>query len=171
MFAVFDRLGDIELVGRGEDGLFFEGTRFLSHLSLYIGNQRPLLLSSTVREDNSLFTADLTNVDITRGDLVVIPRGTVHVTRPKTLWRGACYEQLIVSSYGLSTITIPITLHFDSDFVDLFEVRGSHRSRRGDWTMWCDGVVSVSIPNLITSRLTLANSIFRCIPNKRSFSK
>jgi glycogen debranching enzyme len=132
MFAVFDRLGDVELVGRGEDGVFFEGTRFLSHLALYIGHQRPLLLSSTVREDNSLFTADLTNVDITRGELVVIPRGTVHVTRSKTLWRGACHEQLVISSYGLSTITIPITLHFDSDFVDLFEVRGSHRSRRGE---------------------------------------
>src|SRR5260370_8936792 len=88
MFAVFDRLGDIELVGRGEDGIFFDGTRFLSHLALYIGNQRPLLLSSTVREDNSIFTADLTNVDIAHGDHVLIPRGTVHVTRSKTLWRG-----------------------------------------------------------------------------------
>jgi glycogen debranching enzyme len=132
MFAVFDRLGDIELVGRGEDGIFFEGTRFLSHLALYIGNQRPLLLSSTVREDNSLFTADLTNVDITRGDHVLIPRGTVHVTRSKTLWRGACYEQLIISSYALSPVSIPITMQFSSDFADLFEVRGSHRPRRGE---------------------------------------
>jgi glycogen debranching enzyme len=130
MFAVFDRLGDIELVGRGEDGVFFDGTRFLSHLALYIGNQR--LLSSTIREDNSLFTADLTNVDITRGDHVIIPRGTVHVTRCKTLWRGACYERLTISSYGLSPITIPISMQFDSDFADLFEVRGSHRSRRGE---------------------------------------
>lgn len=132
MFAVFDRLGDIELVGRGEDGIFFDGTRFLSHLALYIGNQRPLLLSSTVREDNSLFTADLTNVDIARGDHVLIPRGTVHVTRSKTLWRGACYEQLRISSYDLSPVSISITMQFDTDFADLFEVRGSHRSRRGE---------------------------------------
>jgi glycogen debranching enzyme len=132
MFAVFDRLGDIELVERGEDGIFFEGTRFLSHLALSIGNQRPLLLSSTVREDNSLFTADLTNVDITRGDQVLIPRGTVHVTRSKTLWRGACYEQLTISSYGLSPVSIPITMQFNADFADLFEVRGSHRPRRGE---------------------------------------
>jgi len=123
MFAVFDRLGDIELVGRGEDGIFFDGTRFLSHLALYIGNQRPLLLSSTVREDNSIFTADLTNVDIAHGDHVLIPRGTVHVTRSKTLWRGACYEQLRISSYGLSPVSISITMQFDSDFADLFEVR------------------------------------------------
>ena len=132
MFAVLDRMGDIELVGRGEDGIFFDGTRFLSHLALFIGNQHPLLLSSTVREDNSLFTADLTNVDITRGDQVVIPRGTVHVTRSKTLWQGACYERLTISSYALSTINIPIGLRFDNDFADLFEVRGSHRPRRGE---------------------------------------
>src|SRR5207237_10620272 len=64
MFAVFDRYGDVEPSGLGEEGTFYEGTRFLSELALFIDNSRPLLLSSTVREDNSLFTADLTNVDI-----------------------------------------------------------------------------------------------------------
>jgi glycogen debranching enzyme len=131
MFAVFDRLGDIEPSGLGEEGIFFEGTRFLSELALYIGNRRPLLLSSTIREDNSLFTADLANVDITRGDQVLIPRGTVHVIRSKTLWQGACYEQLTISNYALSPTSIPIAIQFNSDFADLFEVRGTKRARRG----------------------------------------
>jgi glycogen debranching enzyme len=131
MFAVFDRLGNIELVGLGEEGIFFEGTRFLSELALYIGNQPPLLLSSTVREDNSVFTADLANLDITNGDQVLIPRGTVHVTRSKALWRGACYEQLKISSYGLAPISIPIAIQFNTDFADLFEVRGNKRARKG----------------------------------------
>jgi hypothetical protein len=30
-FAVFDRHGDIQAVGRGQEGLYHEGTRFLSH--------------------------------------------------------------------------------------------------------------------------------------------
>src|SRR5882757_1420162 len=131
MFAVFDRFGDIELGGLGEEGLFFEGTRFLSELTLYIGNERPLLLSSTIREDNSLFSADLTNVDITYDDQVLIPRGTVHVTRSKTLRLGACYEQLTISSYALSPISIPIAILFNSDFADLFEVRGTKRTHYG----------------------------------------
>jgi glycogen debranching enzyme len=131
VFAVFDRLGDIEVVGLGEEGIFFEGTRFLSELALYVGSERPLLLSSTIREDNCLFTADLTNVDITRGDQLLIPRGTVHVTRSKTLWQGACYEQLKISSYGLAPISIPIAVQFNSDFADLFEVRGTKRARKG----------------------------------------
>jgi glycogen debranching enzyme len=131
MFAVFDRFGDIEPGGLGEEGIFFEGTRFLSELALYLGNQRPLLLSSNVREDNSVFTADLTNVDITRGDEVLIPRGTLHLTRSKALWRGACYEQLKIANYGLSPISIPISIRFATDFADLFEVRGTQREHHG----------------------------------------
>jgi glycogen debranching enzyme len=131
MFAVFDRFGDIEPGGLGEEGIFFEGTRFLSELSLFVGRQSPLLLSSTVREDSSLFTAHLTNVDITRGDEVLIPRGTLHITRSKTLWRGACYEQLTIVSYALTPISIPIIVQFNADFADLFEVRGIQRAEKG----------------------------------------
>jgi len=66
LFAVFDRYGDIEPIGLAEEGVFCDGTRFLSNLVLLIGGARPLLLSSTVREDNATLTADFTNVDITR---------------------------------------------------------------------------------------------------------
>ena len=79
LFAVFNRHGDIESFGLGEEGLFYEGTRFLSELVLYLGNSRPLLLTSTISGDNFLFSADLTNVDITDGDEVAIPRGTLHL--------------------------------------------------------------------------------------------
>ena len=131
MFAVFDRYGDVEPTGLGEEGIFYEGTRFLSELALFIGNSRPLLLSSTIREDNSLFTADLTNVDIDQDDNAIIPRGTLLVTRSKFLYRGACYEQLKISNYGLQPIRIPFGLKFDADYRDIFEVRGIHRTNRG----------------------------------------
>jgi len=133
LFAVFNSFGDIELGGLGEQGIFFEDTRFLSELTLYVGGRRPLLLSSTVRDDNSLFTADLTNVDITHGGHVFIPRGTVHVSRSKVLWKGSCYEHLTISSYALNPISIPIAIQFEADFADLFEVRGARRPRRGEY--------------------------------------
>ncbi|MGH9161985.1 MAG: glycogen debranching N-terminal domain-containing protein, partial [Vicinamibacteraceae bacterium] len=63
-FAVFDRYGDIKPVGVGEHGLYHEGTRFLSMLLLGFGEDRPLLLSSNVKADNSLVVVDLTNPDI-----------------------------------------------------------------------------------------------------------
>ena len=66
MFFVFDRLGDVQTSGLGEEGLFYDGMRHLSELSLNLWNARPLLLSSTVATNNFLFTADLANLDVFR---------------------------------------------------------------------------------------------------------
>ncbi len=131
-FAVFDRYGDIASVGLREQGIFCEGTRFLSQLELYLAHARPLLLSSTVKADNSLFAADLANVDISRGGEVVVPRGTLHVLRTKFLWRGVCYEQFQVVNYGTVRVDIPFQLRFAADFADIFEVRGVKRERKGE---------------------------------------
>ena len=131
-FAVFDRYGDIEPAGLGEEGIFFEGTRFLSELALFIAYSRPLLLSSTIREDNSAFTVDLTNVDIEQADGRRVPRGTLLVTRSKFLYAGACYEQLRIVNYGLQPIRIPFGLKFNADYADIFEVRGIHRKKKGE---------------------------------------
>lgn len=130
-FAVFDRYGDVETTGLGEEGLFYQGTRFLSELALFLGSSRPLLLSSTVREDNSLLTADLTNVDLSQNQQINIPRGTLHITRSKFLYEHACYEQLKICNYGLHLIKIPLRFKFDADYADIFEVRGTKRSRKG----------------------------------------
>ena len=65
-FALFDRCGDIQIVGTGEQGLYHEGTRFLSHLSFRIWGRRPLLLSSSITQDNVLLSVDLTNPDIVK---------------------------------------------------------------------------------------------------------
>jgi len=130
-FAVFDRYGDIETAELKEQGIFCEGTRFLSYLELHLAQARPLLLSSTIKADNSLFAADLANVDISRNGEVVIPRGTLHVLRTKFLWQGVCYEQFQVVNYGSFSIDIPFSLRFGADFADIFEVRGVTRERRG----------------------------------------
>src|SRR5206468_3195426 len=93
-FAVFDRFGDIETFGTGELGLYYQDTRFLSRLTLKLGKDRPLLLSSTVREDNAVMAVDATNPDAWRDGEIVIPRGTVHVFRSKILWEKTCHERL-----------------------------------------------------------------------------
>jgi len=130
-FAVFDRFGDIEPVGSGGFGVYHEGTRFLSRLALSLGHERPLLLSSNVREDNSRLVVDLTNLDFTmEGERV--PRGTLHIVRETVLWRGVCYEQLRVANYGAATIALPLEIFVAADFADIFEVRGTVRARRGE---------------------------------------
>jgi glycogen debranching enzyme len=130
-FAVFDRYGDIQALGLGEQGLYHEGTRFLSRFILRLGRHRLLLLSSTVKDDNALLTVDLTNPDFTIGGQVSVPRGTLHILRTKFLWQGTCYERLRVYNYGIMVLDIPLYLQFDSDFADIFEVRGVRRERRG----------------------------------------
>jgi glycogen debranching enzyme len=131
-FAVFDRFGDVQPVSLGEQGLYHNGTRYLSRLELRIGGRRPLLLSSTVKEENDLLTVDLTNVDIsTPAGELLLPRGQIHVFRSKFLWQGACHERLFVSNFGLTTVTTEIMLEFGADYADIFEVRGTKRERRG----------------------------------------
>jgi glycogen debranching enzyme len=130
-FAVYDRFGDIQPVGLGEQGLYDAGTRFLSRLELRVGGRRPLLLSSTVKKENDLLTVDLTNPDLTQGGVVTLPRGRVHVFRSKFLCRGTSYERMRISNFGMSPITTDVLILFDGDWADIFEVRGMTRLRRG----------------------------------------
>jgi glycogen debranching enzyme len=130
-FAIFDRYGDIQPIGLGEQGIFHEGTRFLSKLILNFGAKRPMLLSSTVRADNVLLSVDLTNPDVYVDGLVVLPRGTLHIYRSKFLWESVCYERLRFRNYGLQPVDVTFSLRFENDFADIFEVRGQKREQRG----------------------------------------
>ena len=131
MFSVFDHLGDIQTSGLGEQGLFFQGTRHLSELILCLWNARPLPLSSAIKADNVLFTADLTNLDVSHLNRVAIPRGTLHLQRSKFLWHDVCYEEFAFINYGLSPLLVPFSLRYSADFADIFEVRGMHRLKKG----------------------------------------
>jgi glycogen debranching enzyme len=131
MFAVFDRFGDIETFGTGELGLYYQDTRFLSRLTLRLGKDRPLLLSSTVREDNAVMAVDATNPDGWRDSEIVIPRGTVHVFRSKILWDKTCHERLRIHNYGRTAVDVTFAIEFDADFADIFELRGMKRECRG----------------------------------------
>lgn len=130
-FAVFDRLGDMRPVGLGEEGLYREGTRFLSRLTLRLLDRYPLLLSSTVHEDNSLLTVDLTNPDIEGDAGVRIPRDVLHVFRSCFLEQGVCHVRFRVHNYALEPVPVSLELTYDGDYADIFEVRGMRRERRG----------------------------------------
>jgi glycogen debranching enzyme len=130
-FAVFDRHGDFHPVGHGQQGLFHMDTRYLSRLEFRIGMQRPLLLSSTVTDDNALLTTDLTNPDLYREGDVLLARDTLHVFRSTFLRGGACYMRIRVKNYGASPVTTALLLRFEADFADIFEVRGTQRAKKG----------------------------------------
>jgi glycogen debranching enzyme len=130
-FAVVDTHGDIGASAGGPDGLFHADTRFLSHLDLRLNNVQPLLLGSNMRDDNTLLAVDLTNPDLYAGGQIVLQKDIVHVGRTIFLWRGTAYQRIAVRNHGLAPVEITLSLHFDNDFADLFEVRGERRPRRG----------------------------------------
>jgi glycogen debranching enzyme len=129
-FAIFDRWGDIIPAGMGEEGLYHRGTRHLSGFRLRVGGERPLLLGSTTRHDNSRLTIDLANPDMVV-DGQTLRAGTVHLSRTKVLWAGACHERIEIRNFGQEPVVLPISLRFLADYADVFEVRGMERPARG----------------------------------------
>jgi glycogen debranching enzyme len=130
-FAVFDVSGDIQPIGQGSQGIYDESTRFISHFELRLKNGKPLLLSSTVRDADTHFTVDLTNPDMKEADGASLPRGTLHFHRSKFLHDRTSYEELRITNFGLGRVEIDLSFRFDSDYADLFEVRGISRKHRG----------------------------------------
>jgi glycogen debranching enzyme len=131
-FALLDPFGDIS--GKGSstaDGLFHAGTRYLSQARMTFSGKRLLLLSSHISFDNGLLRVDLTNADLLRGDQVVVPRGSLHLERSMFLWNACLYETVRLSNYGAESIACGLHFDFAADFADVFEVRGTHRERRG----------------------------------------
>jgi glycogen debranching enzyme len=130
-FGLFNDFGDIAAGARHEEGLYHEGTRFLSRLALKLAGARPLLLSSAVRRDNLLMGVDLTNPDTYLGGDMMLPRGSLHIYRSKLIWGGVCYEHLHVRNFTRAPLDIALSLEFSADYADIFEVRGEERRQRG----------------------------------------
>src|SRR5262249_26542259 len=130
-FAVFDLYGDVGAFGTSEQGLYHEGTRYLSRFRLRVNGRRPLLLSARVKDDNELFGADLTNPDMPFDGDHLLLRDLVHLFRSRFLWNGTWHESIRLWSYNTVAVRLALTFDIACDFADIFEVRGTRRERRG----------------------------------------
>ena len=130
-FAVLDAYGDIGVVPDSPEGVFLRDTRYLSLFELTFEGRRPLLLGSVLEDDNATLTADLTNPDIHRGDDLAFPRDIIALDRTKLLYDGGCYEHINFYNYDTRPRAFKVSVRFDADFRDLFEVRGTRRAARG----------------------------------------
>ncbi|WP_406696828.1 amylo-alpha-1,6-glucosidase [Singulisphaera sp. Ch08] len=130
-FAVFDHLGQIKPGGLGEEGMYHEGTRYLSCLVLELDGQAPFFLGSTVRDGNDQLSVALTNPDRMKAGRVEVPLGTLHLSVRTLLWQGACHWRLRIRNHGTAPVNASIQLRFQADFADIFEVRGMKRKARG----------------------------------------
>lgn len=129
LFLVTDTLGNISgCLGTDTNssmGLFCADTRFLSRLELQIEGRSPVLLSSTA-EKGFVLSVLCTNPYIESH----LEPDTVGIQRELVL-NGGLFEVLKVSNYSTQAVRFELSLSFDADFVDLFEVRGRQRPQRG----------------------------------------
>lgn len=132
LFALFDRSGDIESIGLGEEGIYCGDTRFLSHLELLIDGTGPMFLNSTVKDDNGLLIVELMNPDLHVGEKNAIAKGLLHIFRAKLLRNGTCYEHVRIANFGTEQAEAILSMEFGADYRDIFEVRGFQRARRGE---------------------------------------
>ncbi|MCK8779982.1 amylo-alpha-1,6-glucosidase [Rhizobium sp. NTR19] len=131
-FAVFDHNGDVISGPGSPEGIFHRDTRYLSHFYMTIGGVRPMLLSSTLRDDNATLTCDLTNPDLyDASGKLVLEHDLLHLRRTRFLWQGRCLERLLVKNFDDQPHEISIDFAISADFADLFEVRGTERRKRG----------------------------------------
>ena len=127
-FLLADALGDVH---DREDGLFTDDTRVLSRLELSIADRPVSLLGAAVSEDNTSFSAHLTNRPLPALGERVIPQGVIHIERRRLLLHGRMYERLTLTNFSNRAAELPVRLVFDADFADIFEIQGHVRAARG----------------------------------------
>ena len=125
---------DGRILGAADDGFFSRDTRFISGYELRINGRRPQLLNSAPIQ---FFSArfEYTNVAIL-DDEGTIDRQSLSIRVDRTISEGV-HEDVDVINYARRPVRLTIEVAIDSDFTDIFEVRGDRAVRRGQLnTRW-----------------------------------
>ncbi len=130
-FLVADRRGDVPALPGSEFGFYVDGTRMLRQLDLRLHGGRPLLLNATLAEEGLECAIDLTNPDVLGEEHVVLPGRTLRIWRRLVLYANRLYQALSIESFARAPHDLELRWAVGADFVDVFEVRGHPRPRRG----------------------------------------
>jgi glycogen debranching enzyme len=134
LFLITDTLGNIS--GGGDDqvpsdlGLFCRDTRFLSRLDLQIEGLPPILLSSTSQRGFALSALCANPYLAGDGKRHEIRAETIGIQRDLVL-QGGLFEELALTNYSTHPVEFELSLSFNADFADLFEIRGQVREQTG----------------------------------------
>lgn len=136
IFLITDTLGNVASSSCSTNGmissmgLFCKDTRYLNRLDLQINRQAPVLLSSTAKKGFALnVLAANPRLDKTDSDEPILPE-TIGIEREIVI-EGGLFEEITITNYNTSTVEFTISLTFDADFLDIFDVRGYAREKRG----------------------------------------
>jgi len=128
IFLITDTIGNISCNEEQADaslGLFCKDTRFLNRLELQIEGEAPTLLSSTAEQGFALSVL-CTNPYLGKH----LKAETIGIQRDIVL-QGGLFEELTLTNYSTETVQFQISLSFNADFADLFQIRGRVRPQMG----------------------------------------
>jgi len=134
LFLVCDAFGDVHPDTRGL-GLYLGDTRVLNRYELRINGVRPVVLRTGGGAGYG-GTIQLTNPDIARNPIEkgdannILQRQSLGIVRERLLSDGLG-ERIRIQNYTMHPERCLLTLRVDSDFADIFEVRGVVREKRG----------------------------------------
>ena len=129
-FLVTDRYGNLPEGNTAALGLYHRDTRFLSGLDLVVEGLEPILLhSSTERNYSQIVEMTYPFEAIDREG--VHRKENVSIQRYRILAEGSLHERIRVRNFGTKARRLKMTVDFDADFRDIFEIRGLVRERRG----------------------------------------
>ena len=130
-FAVLNQDGNIRPFGFENHGFYYKGTRYLSRLIFNINGLHPIFLSSAIKDGNDYLTVDFTNPDLYENGKLLVRKGLVHFFRLCFLKSNVYYERIKISNYHSEEILLDLGIEYESDYLDIFEVRGIERKKRG----------------------------------------
>lgn len=131
LFLITNTLGSITDAGYTEAGnmsrlgLYCRDTRYLSRWELQIDGRLPVLLSSSAQKGFTLSVL-CANPELNAD----IKAETIGIQR-KIAINGSLFEEIQISNYNAVPVSFQLSISFDADFVDLFEVRGYKREKCG----------------------------------------
>ncbi len=128
-FLVTDRFGNVPEGNTAALGLYHRDTRFLSGLDLVVEGLEPILLHSSTERNYSQIV-ELTYPFESIDQEGIHRKENVSIQRFRVL-SGSLHERIRVRNFGTKVRRLALTVDFDADFLDMFEVRGLVRERRG----------------------------------------
>lgn len=110
-------------------GYFIADTRLASGYRLKIGRCAPVLLNSSEIAQNSA-RFEYTNEEFIDDEGTVVPKSALHFRLDRVLGRGV-HEDYDLTNYSNSPVVLVLEVSVESDFADLFDVKGNRLQRRG----------------------------------------
>ena len=118
-----------EMSSTKEQGYFAADTRLVSGYRLKLGGEQPILLNgAAVWQHSARF--EFTNPALVGCDGHQLPEHSLHLRLDRSVGP-AVHEDYDLTNQGRDDVVLDLEMSIESDFADLFDVKGRRRVRRG----------------------------------------